>query len=723
MAQPIDITDTDVSPLSLSVSSPTSSFSDFSLDRTLVDVEASDGKLDDREVVSLTSSHSSDEDRAAYSFPSSPSSVDSCLLTSSDFDADDISSTDSCTDPACCPAPPRAVEKPYLIPETSFSPLIVVGAGPHSLALAARLSEPRPAALYTDLEHARLSWLQREQAQDGRRTKHKRQTVKGHWSQRKIIAPKTVTIARTAQEKNVQGIQVLDSTADHWLGRWKGFFAGLRIKHLRSPMLFHPAPADVDALVAYSRRMSAEHELEPIHGVVGKELSKHQKKKRTQKVNGSIPINERDRQDYYRPSTPLFGRFVKDDVIERYDLDSLVTHTTVKSISYGPLHVAGQEPCQGFLVSSLNPDGSTSVRASKAVVVAPGPSNRPNIPLVVQQALPPTTLPNESGSPWDPKEIRGRDWCHSSAFALPGFSPLKGPLGGKVRRGASTTVVVIGGGLTSVQIIDSLLAQGVTKVHLVCRSHIKIKHFDFPLEWVSKYNNLEKASFWNAPTYEDRLAIIQQARDGGSVNPQFYKILQNHIKAGRVELKTLSSITRATYHDDADDSQRGQSRWTIEGTTKPAPSRIEAGLGQPERWQLDEIDYLVSSTGSKISLDSLDFMQRIRTEHAIEEVGGLPCVTRDLQWNDELPLFLMGAYSMLELGPDALNLSGTRTGAERVAHRLGQLGIFETYRRQDANEATRHVDEEDTVRTRMQEKQYRSGGEGNFFLGLREVEA
>jgi hypothetical protein len=64
------------------------------------------------------------------------------------------------------------------------------------------------------------------------------------------------------------------------MGRWRGFFKGLRIETLRSPMLFHPSPADVDALVAYARRVGGENELEPIHGVVGKELSKHQKKKK-----------------------------------------------------------------------------------------------------------------------------------------------------------------------------------------------------------------------------------------------------------------------------------------------------------------------------------------------------------------------------------------------------------------------------------------------------------
>jgi hypothetical protein len=52
-------------------------------------------------------------------------------------------------------------------------------------------------------------------------------------------------------------------------------------------------------------------------------------------------------------------------------------------------------------------------------------------------------------------------------------------------------------------------------------------------------------------------------------------------------------------------------------------------------------------------------------------------LTTDLQWNRDVPAFVMGAYSMLELGPDALNLSGTRHGAERIAHQIGQLGLLE----------------------------------------------
>lgn len=71
------------------------------------------------------------------------------------------------------------------------------------------------------------------------------------------------------------------------------------------------------------------------------------------------------------------------------------------------------------------------------------------------------------------------------------------------------------------------------------------------------------------------------------------------------------------------------------------------------------------------------------------------------------------SFARAQLGPDALNLSGTRAGAERVAHRLGELGILERYSTSPANASTE----------RMRAKQARSGGEGNYFEGLGEVEA
>ncbi|GAA6063920.1 hypothetical protein JCM10212_003538 [Sporobolomyces blumeae] len=738
MSRPIVLSTDDISPLSLSTSprclSP--AFSDLSLGGTTVVVDPAQF---DAMSLSSGSSSSSCDDACCRSLSNSPESSPSPL---SDDSISLPDTDDSCIDPRCCPptSDPTSRKAIRSIPADAFQPLVIVGAGPHSLALAARLSEPRPAALYTDLEHARLSWLKREQVQsaDGRKTKEKRRTVKGHWTARKLVQPDRATLAtpiggvETDLSSNTRGIKVLDATSDSWMARWNGFFAGLRIEHLRSPMLFHPHPADVDSLVAYSKRVGGEAQLEPIHGVVGKEMSKHQRKKRKQhRVNGAQPINERDRQDYFRPSTRLFGNFIAEDLIERYDLAPLVTHSTVTSITYGPLHVEGHEPSEGFVIESENPDGTTSVSASKAVVVAPGPSNRPNIPAVISSALPSSSSmlrASASGcdpSPWDLDEIRGPAWCHSSAFSTEGFTPIgQNALGEKVRQGLPTSVVVIGGGLTSVQIVSSLLDQGVSKVHLICRSRIKVKHFDFPLEWVSKYNNLEKASFWNSPTYEDRLATIQQARDGGSVNPTFYKLLHKFVREGRVELRTLSEIVEAEYAGP-------DAGWTFEGrTTHPRATKVGADddvlapLMEPEGWTLSGIDYLICSTGSKVSLDALPFLSTIRRTHPIDEVGNLPCLTGDLQWTDELPLFVMGAFSMLELGPDALNLSGTRTGAERIAHRLGELGIFETVSSREGV-ADEEVDGSRAKKpSRMDEKEHRSGGRGNYFLGLsNEVEA
>jgi hypothetical protein len=98
--------------------------------------------------------------------------------------------------------------------------LIVIGAGPHALAVVARLLEKRPSALYTDLEHARLSWLRKYRT--SRRTT-KRTLVQGHGHKWR---PDIVVL-----DKHGRG---------GWMPRWKTLFAQLHIATLRSPLFFHP---------------------------------------------------------------------------------------------------------------------------------------------------------------------------------------------------------------------------------------------------------------------------------------------------------------------------------------------------------------------------------------------------------------------------------------------------------------------------------------------------
>ena len=45
----------------------------------------------------------------------------------------------------------------------------------------------------------------------------------------------------------------------------------------------------------------------------------------------------------------------------------------------------------------------------------------------------------------------------------------------------------------------------------------------------------------------------------------------------------------------------------------------------------------------------------------------MPCLTQDLGWKDDVPMFVTGRLAGLRTGPDCGNLEGARVGAERIA--------------------------------------------------------
>lgn len=93
----------------------------------------------------------------------------------------------------------------------------------------------------------------------------------------------------------------------------------------------------------------------------------------------------------------------------------------------------------------------------------------------------------------------------------------------KIQRRQETNVVVVGGGLSSAQIVDMAVRKGVRKVWFLMRSELKgmfsflcmttlcssrltviVKHFDISLPWMGKFKNWEKAAFWSADTDEGK---------------------------------------------------------------------------------------------------------------------------------------------------------------------------------------------------------------------------
>lgn len=149
--------------------------------------------------------------------------------------------------------------------------ILIIGAGPSGLAAAARIREHTPSAMFTDEEHHRFHWLKKH----GSRVALK-QTKTGR------IVTSSSASPNTAEYK----MAVLDASDDKWLGRWKKLFSAFDISHLRSPMLWHVDPLDRDSLLSYGHTQGREGELIEIRGCVGKEFSKHQKKKRSRFSGG-----------------------------------------------------------------------------------------------------------------------------------------------------------------------------------------------------------------------------------------------------------------------------------------------------------------------------------------------------------------------------------------------------------------------------------------------------
>lgn len=141
--------------------------------------------------------------------------------------------------------------------------VLIIGAGPCGLAAAARIREDSPSAIFTDEEHRRFHWLR----------KHGKNVAVKQAKTGRVIP------ASTAQSTDHK-IAVLDASDNTWLGRWRRLFSTFDIQSLRSPVFWHIDPQDRDSLLSHTYFQGREDELVEIGGCVGKETSKHQKKKR-----------------------------------------------------------------------------------------------------------------------------------------------------------------------------------------------------------------------------------------------------------------------------------------------------------------------------------------------------------------------------------------------------------------------------------------------------------
>ena len=262
-----------------------------------------------------------------------------------------------------------------------------------------------------------------------------------------------------ASDKQRFKIKVVDSSGCDWLKSWTNNFAALGISHLRSPMFFHPCPRDRDGLLVFAHETGRCDDCVEIANCVGQSMSKHRRKKKAAKGYGIgssnkavLEIDERDRKDYFTPSADIFRDYCQ-EVAQRYSLENVVEQAQVSSIDFGYHDEFEEHGDPGTKVFKVTTSGGTT-KFAKVVVLAIGAGGKPAMPRQLSAA-----------------ERQGA--CHSTQLSKQMFLPTS--LKQKIVARVPTAVVIIGGGLTSAQIANHCIENGVERVFLVMRGPLKCR--------------------------------------------------------------------------------------------------------------------------------------------------------------------------------------------------------------------------------------------------------
>ncbi|XP_047674652.1 uncharacterized protein zgc:113276 isoform X3 [Tachysurus fulvidraco] len=83
-----------------------------------------------------------------------------------------------------------------------------------------------------------------------------------------------------------------------------------------------------------------------------------------------------------------------------------------------------------------------------------------------------------------------------------------------------------------------------------------------------------------------------------------------------------------------------------------------------EKWTGDRI-WL--ATGCKLDVNQDPLLSDIKKHFPVQVLEGWPCISETLQWAPACPVYLMGQYAALQVGPHAVNLAGGQAAAFRIA--------------------------------------------------------
>ena len=200
---------------------------------------------------------------------------------------------------------------------------------------------------------------------------------------------------------------------------------------------------------------------------------------------------------------------------------------------------------------------------------------------------------------------------------------------------SSETVVVIGGGISAVQVALSLVEKG-HRVHIVSRHALRQHQFDSDPGWLGP-KFMER--FRRERDFDRRRALITAARHRGSVPPDIRRALRRSIAGGKL-----------LWHEDQ-----------VEGF---AAHRNDLALRLTTRTVL-KAERVLLATGFSSKRPGGAMVDALIASAALPCARcGYPIVDSALRWH---PLIhVSGPLAELELGPASRNIAGARRAGDRL---------------------------------------------------------
>ncbi|KAM9816897.1 uncharacterized protein ACB057_002165 [Neosynchiropus ocellatus] len=526
--------------------------------------------------------------------------------------------------------------------------VLIIGGGPHALTLATLLSHPdegQDSLCTTNSSGPQPSCSKRH---SGRRKKR---------IQSSEVSSPLEGRAHSPRVKPQLSLRVVDSYGV-WTTLWQSQFQALSIPHLRSHTLIHTDPLNKKSLQEFivKHKRSAElHSLPDQVFILDENAFFNDMrlgKKEQRRLNVSSTLKKS--LSFSLPGTELCVDFFKNQV-ERYDLNKLLMKGTVLSItpliddpgaceaepevcsdSTSKRELGTKKKVSRFQVKLH--DGS--LLEARRVVMATGPTraqmaNIPSWVLSIGESYPEERLQHTV-------QLMHQLTQQDSGEPKPQTQGQR--------------VMVVGGGLTSAHVVSLALQQGASHVTWVMRKYLQLKQFDVGdvESLVGRYSHVEHGikmdgqaflrQFYNERSLRKRLAMIRQARKGGAVTPEAYIQIQPFILNGQVDLKPYCQVSEASW------CYKGQT-WSL-------------SLSTGHHWTGDMI-WL--ATGCKLDVQQDPLLSEVMKEFPIQVMDGWPCISESLQWAEGCPLYLMGQYTALQVGPHAVNLAGGQAASVRIA--------------------------------------------------------